>query len=1337
MKRLILFVVVALITLGLSAAEFDWTWAKKAGGTSSDTGNAIAMDAAGNSYISGYFLGTATFGTTNLISSGNGDIFVAKLDPNGIYLWAKRAGGSSEDHGNSIAVDAAGNCYISGYFESTATFGTFNLICSGSCDTFVAKLDTNGNWLWAKKPVCTLYDAGSAIAVDAAGNSYVSGSFTGTATFGTSTLIGSGGFVAKLDTDGNWMWAQNSGGTSSVNCSAIAIDDTGNSYVNGYFYDTATFGTTSLTSSGEDDIFVAKLDAIGNWLWAKQAGGTSEDFGNAIAVDTAGNSYVSGFFNSTATFGTSNLSTSGNSDIFVAKLDAGGNWLWARQAGGTGADVGKGIAADAAGNSYLSGSFIGTATFGTTNLISRGNSDIYVAKLDANGNWRWIKQAGGVSHESAYALTLDARGNCLISGVFIGTSTFGTTNLISSGYVDIFVAKLELKPLELLSPLSGEVWRTGSSKTIYWVPNESITDINILFSWNNGVDWTYLNSTPVSAAQGYYNFTVPALISEQCKIKLESLEFPGSVYDISDVFSISSANVPSVTLTAPTALNQNLQSGRDYPISWSSNLVSIVDLWVSYNNGVLWHSIATNLPASPGIYNWQVPDSPQTTCYIKVTDSSNSLVYDWSDNPFTITSLELVDPQSNSILRNSAAYTVTWQSVNIPTLKLEFSSDSGQAWTTLSSDIPASSGSYIWTPPATPIGTYLLKLSNANDPGIFTQVSVLVMDVELTYPNLSGIRLQSNRTCNITWTPINISALLKLEYSSDGGSIYSEIISGLNPLSGSYLWLVPDINTTTAKVRISVAENSAINDESDNDFTICKVELLTPNGGEVWGSNTVKTITWSSYNITNVRLRYSINNGANWQTIITSTPAASGSYNWTIPSGNFAQCKVRIVDATETPIQDESDSPFTIRPQITVLAPNGGETCTINQVLPITWTVTPDVAQVYLDYSVNGGTDWLPVNTSVINATIGVFNWLVPAVESTQALIQIRKSTDSGIFDVSDGVFTISPLINPPVANFSADVTTGLEPLEVQFTDLSVAGSGTISSYLWSFGDGGNSVEQNPLYTYLNSGVFSVSLQVTNEYDSTNTFVRQDYITVNPRYPVLELQGSNNLNLGSTFVEEAAEYQQIVIRNTGTADLTLSSIYLSGGENFEFYRAQPGQPILPNMEEIIFARFTPHTVGTLIDTLCVVNNSTNQPLLQINLSGIGLYVPPLNPEQVNITMDGYNALLTWDAVIENTHYQPLIPDYYFIYFNGSPNPEGLFYFLGMSPTNQFTHTNVAMGAEYMFYHVRAIKLYRPVRGEALNLPPEDTEQHLKQVLKTGMTETEVSDILYHFFDDLR
>ncbi|MDD3577798.1 MAG: SBBP repeat-containing protein, partial [Candidatus Cloacimonetes bacterium] len=230
----------------------------------------------------------------------------------------------------------------------------------------------------------------------------------------------------------DWLWANQAGGISYDYGQSIATDSNGNSYVTGSFEGTAVFGSTTLASSGQSDIFVAKMDSNGNWLWAKKAGGSSYDYGYGIAVDSSGNSYVTGNFSDSAVFGSTTLTSSGDYDIFVAKIDSNGIWLWAQKAGGSNYDYGYGIAVDSSGNSYVTGYFSGSASFGSTTLTSSGYEDIFVAKIDSNGIWLWAQKAGGSTYNYGYGIAVDSSGNSYVTGIFLYTASFGSTTLTSS-----------------------------------------------------------------------------------------------------------------------------------------------------------------------------------------------------------------------------------------------------------------------------------------------------------------------------------------------------------------------------------------------------------------------------------------------------------------------------------------------------------------------------------------------------------------------------------------------------------------------------------------------------------------------------------------------------------------------------------------------------------------------------------------------------------------------------------------------------------------------------------------------------------------------------------------
>jgi hypothetical protein len=404
-----------------------WGWAVKAGGPRHDGSTGIAVDSSGNAYVIGFFSRNASFGSTTL-SAGlfNFDIFVAKLDSTGAWQWAVRAGGSgldADDHGLGIAVDSSGNAYVTGSFDhgygvNNASFGSTSLTSSGDEDIFVAKLNSTGAWQWAVKAGGTGADRGDGIAVDSSGNAYVTGFFSNNSSFGSTYLYfnGSHTFIAKLNSTGGWQWAVKAGGYYAAcplcrHGNGIAVDSSGNAYVSGSFGNNASFGSTSLTSSGGLDIFVAKLNSTGAWQWAVKAGGTGGDRGMGIAVDSSGNAYVTGRFENNASFGSINLYGWMSQNIFVAKLNSTGGWQWVVKAVGNNWNMAYGIAVDSSGNAYVTGEFINTASFGSTSLNNTGLPDIFVAKLNSTGHWQWALKAGGPSNsDSGTGIAVDSSG---------------------------------------------------------------------------------------------------------------------------------------------------------------------------------------------------------------------------------------------------------------------------------------------------------------------------------------------------------------------------------------------------------------------------------------------------------------------------------------------------------------------------------------------------------------------------------------------------------------------------------------------------------------------------------------------------------------------------------------------------------------------------------------------------------------------------------------------------------------------------------------------------------------------------------------------------------------
>lgn len=473
MQRFIPLVLVFSLAVAETRGQ-SLSWATQAGGLGVDTAEAVGVDSTGNSYVIGNFNVQATFGAgefneTTLNSAGavaSQDIFVAKYDATGALMWANGIGGTDPasggnagiDRGWGIAVDGAGNSYVTGTLFGFTTFADFGNGVAGPFDpgAFVAKYDTNGNAAWATS--FAPGGQGFSIDVDSGSNSYVTGHAP------DPILGGEIVTVWKLDSNGNILWERQATGGQGRGHD-IATDSLCNSYVTGRFGGTVTFGPGELTQTvltagnptGEG--FVAKYDSLGNLVWAKQSLSDIGSWGEGIDVDIDENNYVTGIINGTTTFGSApndvTLIAQHVGDMFVAKYDSAGQLVWAKHGPGNFNASGMAISVDGSGNSYLTGFFGLTITFASgepneTTLLGLGGGDIFVAKYASDGGFEWATQAGGsvavALGDTGNGISVDASGNAYVAGFFTDSATFGIgepneTVLTSDGQSDVFVAK--------------------------------------------------------------------------------------------------------------------------------------------------------------------------------------------------------------------------------------------------------------------------------------------------------------------------------------------------------------------------------------------------------------------------------------------------------------------------------------------------------------------------------------------------------------------------------------------------------------------------------------------------------------------------------------------------------------------------------------------------------------------------------------------------------------------------------------------------------------------------------------------------------------------------------
>ena len=474
------FFLLVLFLFQLTNAQIpQLKWVETAGGSRLDYSIACAHDEASNSYHAGLFRDTVAFNSPSgavMISNGDGDGYVQKINSSGQILWTKTFGGSGFDGISSIYVDSRNMVYVSGAFSDTVDFdpgaGTSIKMSQGAQDAFLLKLDTNGFFIWVETFGGIGDDLINTIDVDYAGNIYFGGQFEDVVDFDYGIGIdlrtshgASDAFLVKTNSMGMLQWVRNFGGPFTDLIQSISVSNHGMVYSTGYFRDTVDFdqngGGDFHISNGQDDAYLQALDTQGNYMWTKTFGGAILDIGWVVATDTFGMAYVAGAFMDTIDIdpGTATqivIANSGSTDAFLVKFDQLGNLVWANTFGGAHSELGTDLFVDD-GQLFLSGYFGASVDFDpgiTVDLhSSKGSLDMFVQQTDISGTYISNFTAGGPALDIAYSISVSPAAQILVTGTFQDTADFdpGLNSVVrkEAGGGDIFAASYKKTPLSV------------------------------------------------------------------------------------------------------------------------------------------------------------------------------------------------------------------------------------------------------------------------------------------------------------------------------------------------------------------------------------------------------------------------------------------------------------------------------------------------------------------------------------------------------------------------------------------------------------------------------------------------------------------------------------------------------------------------------------------------------------------------------------------------------------------------------------------------------------------------------------------------------------------------
>lgn len=670
-------------------------------------------------------------------------------------------------------------------------------------------------------------------------------------------------------------------------------------------------------------------------------------------------------------------------------------------------------------------------------------------ELSLNGGASWSTLADSIANTQSYtwkSIPNSPSDSCLIR---ITDKSNSKNADISDYYFKII--KYVPKNIVVTSPNGGENLIGGKSTVITWT-ELNVEKVKLEYSINGGLTWNvFQTSYPADSLKYTWN-PIPSVVASTCKIRVSDAS-SDTIYDASDAnFNIIS--IQSIAIVAPT-YNEELYIGSSYTVRWIANDMQYVKIEYSIDNGATYNTISSITPNDSSFVWYNIPNTPSTTCKLRISDAIDGTPAVVSPSTFIISNkpeLNLLTPNGGDTITAGGSTTITWEtnntnkvaqqsgavttmsqkrvkksftetssitkkveSIKTKVVKLQFSTDSGTTWTLITSSA-TNSGSYVWTPVPNVISDKCrVRISDA-DKGTpsdsssadFSIVSAAAKTLSLTSP-VGAESWAYGTTQRITWASTGV-ANVKLEYTTDGGVSFNTIVSSYNASAHLYTWAVPNIASNTCKIRISDASNSALSSLSPAYFALTPAQTIvitTPANSEVITAGTPYNIQWTSENVQRVKIEFTTDNGVNWSTVVASTES-DGFYVWNpVPYISSNNCRMRISDAADGSPSVLNDKVFTVitKPAIQVLSPNTNLTWVTGSAQAITW-YSSKLSKVKIEYTINSGASWNTIIDSIENT--GTYSWTIPNLNSRLCKIKISDPTGGVPADESDSCFTIS-----------------------------------------------------------------------------------------------------------------------------------------------------------------------------------------------------------------------------------------------------------------------------------------------------------------------------------------
>ncbi|PKL82438.1 MAG: hypothetical protein CVV24_10090 [Ignavibacteriae bacterium HGW-Ignavibacteriae-3] len=635
-----------------------------------------------------------------------------------------------------------------------------------------------------------------------------------------------------------------------------------------------------------------------------------------------------------------------------------------------------------------------------------------------------VKIQYSIDNGSTWSLLVDSLKNTGVYSWFPVPNTISNqcririasiTGVSSATSKNIFaIIRNSNESLSLVSPVGKESWEAGTAKQIKWY-SSGLDSVKLEYTTNNGQQWKLIAVDKKNTGI-YFWEPVPNTPSTLAKIRISDAKDGSPSVESPGVFEILPE--PKLRVISPNG-GEKIIAGSNRKIEYISENIENVKIAYSSNNGFSWNTITSSTP-SIGFYNWNpVPNINSQLCKIRIYDALDGEPSDVSDSVFTITNqvtqtIEVKIPNGGEKWQAGTAQNITWISSGITAVKLEFTSNNGITWNTIVNNY-SNTGSYEWNVPNSLSSQCIIKISDAadGDPADQSNATFSIVpkpELRVLKPN-GGETWTGGFADTLKWYSLGVENVT-IEYSPNNGGTWVTLVEK-TPSSGSYITSFSAAGTQY-KIRIKEYTTGSPVDESDGTFTVTpepKITVLVPNGNEEWYAGSSDNIKWSSANISNVKIEYTINNGASWTTIVASTPS-TGAYSWNpIPNVSSLQCRIRISDAVKGIPSDMSDNNFSITNQglqlVKVKTPNGGELWPAGTSQTITWDAA-GISNVKIEYTSNNGISWSTIVSST--PSTGFYTWSpISATPSTNCKVRISDAADGSPSSTSDAFFTIGP----------------------------------------------------------------------------------------------------------------------------------------------------------------------------------------------------------------------------------------------------------------------------------------------------------------------------------------